>query len=94
MHRLHFTSGELNGQVVELPEMRMTIGRDPDNAICTDNPAVSAHHAALIPESGGFVIYDLHSSNGTFVNGQQVQERRLLDGDLIRIGILEMKYEL
>jgi len=87
-------SGDLDGQLLELPEVRISFGRAPDNVIVTNNPAVSSHHAALMPESGGFVLYDLNSTNGTFVNGQQIQQKRLFNGDRIRIGILELRYEL
>jgi len=91
---LRFISGELAGEVIELPHSRMSFGRDLDNTVGTDNPAVSLHHAVIVPEAGGFVIYDLDSSNGTFVNGEKIKERRLLNGDLVKIGIMEMRYEL
>ena len=94
MALLRFITGELQGEVIELPRARVTFGRDIDNMIGTDNPAVSLHHAVIIPEAGGFVIYDLDSSNGTFVNGEKIKERRLLNGDMVKIGIMEMRYEL
>jgi len=94
VHQLRFMSGAMQGEVIDLPEARITLGRDPDNAICTDNDAVSQHHAVLAPETGGFTLCDLDSSNGTFVNGEPIKERRLLHGDVIRIGILELRYEL
>lgn len=63
-----------------------TIGRVDDNAIKVDNMAVSSHHAKLIRENGDFVLIDLNSLNGTFVNGQKVSKWLLKNNDFITIG--------
>jgi len=65
----------------------LTIGRLPDNTIVIDNPAVSGHHACVYREGGRFVVEDLDSTNGTFVNEQRVAVRHgLHDGDVLLIG--------
>jgi pSer/pThr/pTyr-binding forkhead associated (FHA) protein len=46
----------------------------------------SRRHAEIVPVTGGFVVRDLGSTNGTFVNGEPVGERQLRPGDRIRIG--------
>lgn len=69
-----------------LEEETLTIGRVDDNDIKIDNMAVSSHHAKLIRENGDFVIIDLNSLNGTFVNGQKVSKWILKNNDLITIG--------
>ena len=58
-----------------------TIGRSPDNDLCLQALEVSAYHAAM--ESSQNLLKDLHSSNGTFVNGGKIHEQRLQDGDKI-----------
>jgi pSer/pThr/pTyr-binding forkhead associated (FHA) protein len=64
----------------------VTIGRLPDNAIVIDNPAVSGRHARVVSEGNHFVLEDLKSTNGTFVNDKPIARHTLLDGDAILIG--------
>jgi len=64
----------------------VTIGRLPNNVVAIDNPAVSGQHARVIVEGGQFVVEDLNSRNGTFVNNQAVTKHVLQEGDIIRIG--------
>jgi FHA domain-containing protein len=64
----------------------LTIGRLPDNAVIIDNPAVSGHHARVVSEGEQLVLEDLHSTNGTWVNTQQVTRHPLKHGDVILIG--------
>jgi len=63
-----------------------TIGRLPDNALVIDSPTVSGHHACVFREGDHFVVEDLASTNGTFVNGKRVTRHALQHGDTIRIG--------
>jgi pSer/pThr/pTyr-binding forkhead associated (FHA) protein len=64
----------------------LTIGRLPDNAVIIDNPAVSGHHARVVCEGDQIVLEDLHSTNGTWVNTDQVTRHALTHGDVILIG--------
>jgi pSer/pThr/pTyr-binding forkhead associated (FHA) protein len=64
----------------------LTIGRQPDNVFCIDNPAVSGHHAKVYAEGDHYVIEDCESFNGTFVNGQRISKVALRDGDNATIG--------
>jgi hypothetical protein len=64
----------------------LTIGRLPDNAVIIDNPAVSGHHARVVCEGDQVVLEDLHSTNGTWVNTQQVTRHALKHGDVVLIG--------
>jgi len=65
---------------------RASIGRLPDNTVVVDNPAVSGHHAVVFRDGDHFVIEDLASTNGTFVNGKRVTTQKLRGGDTIRVG--------
>ncbi len=62
------------------------IGRLPDNTIVIDNEAVSGHHARVLPEADEFVLEDLKSTNGTFVNGQRITRHALRHGDVVLVG--------
>jgi hypothetical protein len=64
----------------------VTIGRQPDNNFCVDNPAVSGHHATVFAEGDQYVIEDAESFNGTYVNGQRISKAVLKDGDNVTIG--------
>ena len=66
------------------------IGRGSDNQIVLDDPTVSRQHAWIKAEGENFRIFDVGSGNGTFVNGEQIQEPRILEnGDAIRFGDAE-----
>jgi pSer/pThr/pTyr-binding forkhead associated (FHA) protein len=64
----------------------VTVGRQPDNNFCVDNPAVSGHHATVFAEGDHYVIEDAESFNGTYVNGQRISKAVLKDGDNVTIG--------
>ena len=64
----------------------LTIGRRPTNTIVIDNLAISGVHAKIEAVDHHFVVTDLNSKNGTFVNGRRVQEQRLQHKDVVTIG--------
>ena len=70
----------------------ITVGRKPDNDIEIDNLAVSGHHARIFKIEDWFLIEDLNSLNGTFVNGKMIQESPLKNGDEILIGKHVLKF--
>jgi len=64
----------------------ITIGRLPDNNLVIDNPAVSGRHARVYREGNHYVLEDLKSTNGTFVNDKPIARHTLLEGDVILVG--------
>jgi hypothetical protein len=65
----------------------MIVGRDAANAVSLQDGSVSTRHARIARTPEGFTLEDLKSRNGTFVNGEQVQGKRILvDHDIIRFG--------
>lgn len=79
------TPGALN-QVFDLSN-DLKIGRGSDCEVQIADPRASRHHALIRLMDGGFILSDLGSTNGTYVNHVQIQGAvRLQDGDLIRIG--------
>jgi pSer/pThr/pTyr-binding forkhead associated (FHA) protein len=64
----------------------VSIGRLPDNTVVIDNPAVSGRHARVYREGSHYVLEDLKSTNGTFVNDKPIARHTLVEGDVILVG--------
>jgi len=65
------------------------IGRQEDSDIVLDNRQISRQHARIVRDRDGYVLMDLHSKNGTFVNGEPLTaECRLTDGDEIQFALV------
>jgi len=78
---------------VYLQKDRTTLGRNPDNDIVLDNLVVSGHHCVFeLKGLADVYIEDLHSTNGTYVNGKMVLRQRLHDGEVISIGNFRIQY--
>lgn len=71
----------------------LVIGRDPECQLFMDSNIVSRRHAIISIKWGGFSITDLSSKNGTFVNGERIQEKMLRDGDEIVFGTLKAYFK-
>lgn len=89
-------AGPNPGQRTGLAKDSFIIGRDPGSDLPIQDIEVSRRHARLIAQSGGFVLEDLGSTNGTFVNGERVRTITVLrPGDEIRLGeVVTLRYEL
>lgn len=66
------------------------IGRESNADILINDLSVSRKHAQILYTGGGFILKDLDSNNGTFINNQRIEETYLADGDMVTIG--EMKF--
>jgi len=75
---------------VRMRRSPFTIGRHPRCDVTLPDRRVSSRHAQVRWEAGQFVLYDLNSVNGTFVNDEQVQQAFLQPGDRIRVGNTEL----
>jgi pSer/pThr/pTyr-binding forkhead associated (FHA) protein len=82
------------GEFIPLRANLLTIGRTPDNHLALPDSQVSHHHARITRQPEGFVIYDLDSTNGTFVNGQRVTRQLLRGGDDIQIGQTRLIFQV
>jgi pSer/pThr/pTyr-binding forkhead associated (FHA) protein len=69
-----------------------TVGRHPDSDIFLDDVTVSRRHAELIRTGSHLVVKDLGSLNGTYVNGERVDERQLGTGDELQIGRFKLLF--
>ena len=93
--RLVGVSGVYANQVFPLEPSGTGIGRDSSNTISlASDRMVSRMHARIVEEGGAIVAYDEGSSNGTFVNGEQITRRALMSADIIQIGSTKFRVEL
>ena len=79
-------------QVFPLEENLVKIGRRGDNQLVIDDPRISRHHAQLRIIDGRYVIFDLESTGGTWVNGQRIQKSVLQPGDVVSLAGLPLVY--
>ena len=92
---LTITRGSGEGQLFNLGmESAVSIGRAPTNDIPVADNAVSGEHCRIRPEGGAFVLHDLQSTNGTFVNEKRIERHRLSEGDVIRVGETQLQFKM
>jgi type II secretory pathway predicted ATPase ExeA len=90
--RLIVSSGKSIVAEVALNRPRMVLGRDDSCDISLDSRYVSRFQNLFMETPEGWMLIDLSSTNGCFVNGRRVREHRLRDGDLIAVGHHQMRF--
>jgi FHA domain-containing protein/von Willebrand factor type A domain-containing protein len=87
--------GPRSGQFYALTEASITcIGRAKANDVVLDDVSVSAQHCRIRYEDGRFVLHDLKSTNGSFVNEQRVSRHVLAAGDVVKLGETRLQFKL
>jgi diguanylate cyclase (GGDEF)-like protein len=81
-----YPAGSSLGSRYMLKETPLILGRDDNCDICINDESVSRKHARIEPIGDGYGVFDLQSTNGTFVNNNRVSLHMLKDGDYLRIG--------
>ena len=85
----------LDGEMIrefEINKPRFTIGRRPYNDVPIDNLAISGEHAAIVQIGNDLMLEDGGSTNGTLLNGTQIEKQLLKDGDVIEISKYHLRY--
>jgi hypothetical protein len=93
-HRLLVTSGALAGTSLGLTDQQITVGRANDATLVLNDDYASSRHARLFPQDGQWIVEDLGSTNGTYLDRQKVtQPTPVPVGVPIRIGktVLELR---
>jgi len=72
-------------KAVPLSQSVITVGRHHDNMVVIDDPRVSRHHMELRAIQGRFILFDLGSSGGTYINGQRTSQAVVYPGDVISL---------
>lgn len=89
---------ETGGEPIQFTELTIDreayIGRLPANTVVLPSAKVSRRHAQIALREGEYVIVDLESANGVFINGGRVKESLLRDGDTIGIGRYRLRFAL
>lgn len=88
--------GPSPGKVFPLSAKEIILGRDIGNEIVINDGEISRRHTRLLIQEGGYVVEDLGSTNGTFVNGQKITGPHVLEsGQTIRLGEnITLSYEI
>ncbi len=92
MASLFVIRGNDQGQRFELEDPTLRLGRESSSTIQLHDTEVSRLHAEIRRVDRDFSIADLHSSNGTFVNGKRIRQHRLSSGDQVQVGGTLMLY--
>ncbi len=82
-----------NGRTLDLKDERTTVGRLDDNAFQIPEQSISSHHCEILLKGTEVVVKDLGSTNGTFINGEQITEKALKPGQVLRLGKVELRFE-
>ncbi|MEI7846193.1 MAG: FHA domain-containing protein [Chloroflexota bacterium] len=86
-YQLVMHSGPTPGKVFPLEGDVITIGREADNGIVINDAEVSRKHTQLVFQGGKFIVTDLGSTNGTFINSKRLTEQHILQpGEIISLG--------
>ncbi|MGH9752385.1 MAG: FHA domain-containing protein [Blastocatellia bacterium] len=83
---IHLSTADGESKVVSVESPRFTIGRGAENSLCIPATVVSRSHAELIRVGTDYLLRDLGSTNGSFINGARITEQMLNDGDTLRFG--------
>jgi ABC-type multidrug transport system ATPase subunit/pSer/pThr/pTyr-binding forkhead associated (FHA) protein len=89
---IRFIDGPLAGQTLALNKPQLTLGREPGNDITVNDPAVSRQHARLVQGPNGWVIEKINPQNTVQVNGRDVTQSPLRNGDMVAIGPVNFQF--
>jgi pSer/pThr/pTyr-binding forkhead associated (FHA) protein len=93
MARLLIKTEGLKQQALELRLGVNRVGRSPESDFPIHHPTVSTNHCELVVSNDGVLLRDCNSTNGTFVNGEPVGEARLVPGQTVSLGSVDLLVE-
>ena len=92
-HQLRVSKGKQEGLTLPLGD-GIKIGRAADCQLVLDDDYVSTRHAQIVRTDDGYMVEDLGSTNGTYVNGQRITQPVRIDrGDIVRVGRSQMQLD-
>ncbi len=89
-YSLRFENGERQGETIPISGSVFTVGRRPGNSAQLSDASVSGRHAEFVVESDGVVVRDLGSTNGTKIDGERIESRKLVHGDVVVLGSVKV----
>jgi pSer/pThr/pTyr-binding forkhead associated (FHA) protein len=90
--KLIISHGDAPPLAIELHHEYTHLGRTEDNELSLPEPSISSRHCVFILSGSDVIVRDLNSSNGTYVNGEQISEVILRPGDNIQVGVIDIKF--
>lgn len=84
-------AGPEEGRQVSLGARALSVGAGGDCGLVLSDPAVSRHHAEIIPTRGGVLVRDLGSTNGSYVAGARIQEAVVAIGGEVQLGSTRLR---
>ncbi len=90
--RLEIPEGQANFQSFDLKKPEIVIGRGKECDIVLNDKKSSRKNTKIVREGNRYLVRDLDSSNGTYLNGNSVKEAELSDGDMLRVGDAEIRF--
>lgn len=72
---------------------QVLVGRSPECDLMLDDRSISRRHAQLFFREGRWILIDLESTNGSYINGERVQRAELLPGDVVTIGSEQLRVD-
>ncbi len=94
MARFVVLSEGLQGRTFELQAEKTSIGRLEENAFQLSEGSVSSRHCEVVLRGSEVLVRDLESTNGTFIDGEQIKEGTLKPGQSLRLGQVELRLEI
>ncbi len=91
---LYHMEGPASGDIDKLLEGRNTLVTSVECSLRLSDPSVPAKHASLRYENDEYVLRDLDSKNGTYVNGEEIVTRKLAENDVIVVGDTKLKFKM
>lgn len=91
---LQVLNGNMAGAELRFTRPLISLGRELDNDAVIEDSRVSRHHAQILFQHGRYILRDLGSTNGTFVNAQPVEAMMLAPGDRLSLGGVEVQFTL
>ena len=93
MARLVVITKDVTPAVHELGDGWITVGRGDDNIFQIMEQSVSGHHCEVRARGDELMVRDLISTNGTFINGRKISEGVVRNGEVLRLGDIELRYD-
>lgn len=93
MWRLLIINGVQEGRALRLKAGVNRIGRSSDNHFQIPDPSVSSAHCEVVFSDAGFLVRDLNSTNGTFIDGEPVSREEMEPGQMLQVGKVELRLE-
>jgi pSer/pThr/pTyr-binding forkhead associated (FHA) protein len=88
---VYYSNGGTKSFEISIP--RISIGRSPDSSLVINDTEVSSQHAEIIISREGYLLKDLKSANGTYLNGKSISEEHLYLEDVITVGTTRLIFK-